>query len=133
MSLTKRLQGDRGQHTHGPRRKFDKDRQSCPSYWHCGVVRINGHLWRVEKEKSARKRKWKFTVEIFTPFDVNMVKIWTFLTFNARNIFCFGIKGIPSSIYEIGDRYESFATVGEIRAWWRADFQSGSRVLKKVF
>ena len=30
-------------------------------------------------------------------------------------------------------RYESFATVGEIRVWWRADFQSDSRVLKKVF
>ena len=29
--------------------------------------------------------------------------------------------------------YESFATVGEIRVWWRANFQSGSRVLKKVF
>ena len=29
--------------------------------------------------------------------------------------------------------YESFATVGEIQVWWRADFQSGSRVLKKVF
>ena len=29
--------------------------------------------------------------------------------------------------------YESFATVGEIRVWWRADFQSGSRMLKKVF
>ena len=30
-------------------------------------------------------------------------------------------------------RYESFATVGEIRVYRRADFQSGSRVLKKVF
>ena len=29
--------------------------------------------------------------------------------------------------------YESIATVGEIQVWWRADFQSGSRVLKKVF
>ena len=29
--------------------------------------------------------------------------------------------------------YESFATVGEIRVYRRADFQSGSRVLKKVF
>ena len=29
--------------------------------------------------------------------------------------------------------YESIATVGENRVWWRADFQSGSRVLKKVF
>ena len=27
--------------------------------------------------------------------------------------------------------YESIATVGESRVWWRADFQSGSRVLKK--
>ena len=32
-----------------------------------------------------------------------------------------------------GVPYESFATVGEIRVWWRADFQSGSRVLRKVF
>ena len=30
-------------------------------------------------------------------------------------------------------RYDSIATVGEIRVWWRADFQSGSRVLQKVF
>ena len=29
--------------------------------------------------------------------------------------------------------YESIATVGEIGVWWRANFQSGSRVLKKVF
>ena len=29
--------------------------------------------------------------------------------------------------------YESIATVGEIRVHWRGDFQSGSRVLKKVF
>ena len=28
--------------------------------------------------------------------------------------------------------YESIATVGEILVWWRADFQSGSRVLKGV-
>ena len=34
---------------------------------------------------------------------------------------------------EIEVDYESIATVGEIRVWWRADFQSGSRVLKKVF
>ena len=31
------------------------------------------------------------------------------------------------------DIYDSIATVGEIRVYWRADFQSGSRVLKKVF
>ena len=30
------------------------------------------------------------------------------------------------------DEYESIATVGESRVWWRADFQSGSRVLKGV-
>ena len=34
---------------------------------------------------------------------------------------------------EIRSMYDSIATVGEIRVWWRADFQSGSRVLKKVF
>ena len=33
----------------------------------------------------------------------------------------------------IGFMYDSIATVGEIRVYWRADFQSGSRVLKKVF
>ena len=30
-------------------------------------------------------------------------------------------------------KYDSIATVGEIRVYRRADFQSGSRVLKKVF
>ena len=39
------------------------------------------------------------------------------------------VKG-AQAMYSI---YESFATVGEIRVWWRADFQSGFRVLKKVF
>ena len=29
--------------------------------------------------------------------------------------------------------YDSFSDVGERQVWWRADFQSGSRVLKKVF
>ena len=29
--------------------------------------------------------------------------------------------------------YESNASVGETGVWLRADFQSGSRVLKKVF
>ena len=31
----------------------------------------------VEKEKSKRKRKWKFDVEII-PFDIKMIYIWTF-------------------------------------------------------
>ena len=38
--------------------------------------------------------------------------------------------GKANLVYDI---YDSIATVGEIRVWWRADFQSGSRVLKKVF
>ena len=29
--------------------------------------------------------------------------------------------------------YDSLSDVPESRVWWRADFQSGSRVLKKVF
>ena len=32
-----------------------------------------------------------------------------------------------------GSRYDSLSDVGEIRVYQRADFQSGSRVLKKVF
>ena len=31
------------------------------------------------------------------------------------------------------NRYDSLSDVGEIRVYQRADFQSGSRVLKKVF
>ena len=44
----------------------------------------------------------------------------------------FSKRGFPK-IQAQNLQYESFATVGEIRIWWRADFQSGSRVLKKVF
>ena len=32
-----------------------------------------------------------------------------------------------------GGVYDSLSDVGEIRVYQRADFQSGSRVLKKVF
>ena len=34
---------------------------------------------------------------------------------------------------KISKVYESIATVGEIRVYWRADFQRGSSVIKKVF
>ena len=40
---------------------------------------------------------------------------------------------VAIEVYFFKNSYESIATVGEIRVWWRADFQSGSRVLKKVF
>ena len=50
------------------------------------------------------------------------------------------VTGISNEIFVLyhpkiqdEDPYESIATVGEIQVWWRADFQSGSRVLKKVF
>ena len=33
----------------------------------------------------------------------------------------------------VRDSYDSLSDVGEIRVYQRADFQSGSRVLKKVF
>ena len=38
-----------------------------------------------------------------------------------------------TNIGRIAAIYDSIATVGEIRLYWRANFQSGSRVLKKVF
>ena len=31
------------------------------------------------------------------------------------------------------NKYDSIATVGVSQVWWSANFQSGSRVLKKVF
>ena len=40
---------------------------------------------------------------------------------------------LRSSILSVSTIYESFSDVGEIRVWWRADFQSGSRVFKKEF
>ena len=35
-------------------------------------------LWRVEKETSEKKGKWKFNVEMFSLFDVKIIQIWTF-------------------------------------------------------
>ena len=40
---------------------------------------------------------------------------------------------LVADFFDLFASYESFATVGEIRVYWRADFKSGSRVLKKVF
>ena len=42
-------------------------------------------------------------------------------------------KARDRSVPDGSDKYDSFSDVGEIRVYWRADFQSGSRVLKKVF
>ena len=44
---------------------------------------------------------------------------------------CVDLLKIPA-IFCLKTAYESIATVGESRVWWRADFQSGSRVLKSV-
>ena len=43
------------------------------------------------------------------------------------------VKMIPISIMTIKPVYDSMSDLGEIRVYQRADFQSGSRVLKKVF
>ena len=40
---------------------------------------------------------------------------------------------LRSSILSVSTTYDSLSDVGEIRVYQRADFQSGSRVLKKVF
>ena len=42
-------------------------------------------------------------------------------------------RAADSQITTAGAIYDSFSDVGEIRVYRRADFQSGSRVLKKVF
>ena len=33
------------------------------------------YVWRIEKEKSERKGKWKFNVEMFSLFDVKIIQI----------------------------------------------------------
>ena len=43
------------------------------------------------------------------------------------------VGGRLKSNLNLKSKYDSIATVGEIRVYQRADFQSGSRVLKKVF
>ena len=49
---------------------------------------------------------------------------------NARYL---NVKGSTESLSLLGGEYDSLSDVGEIRVYQRADFQSGSRVLKKVF
>ena len=44
----------------------------------CFVNWCVGYLWRVEKEKSERKRTWKFTVEIFAPIYVKWFRFELF-------------------------------------------------------
>ena len=40
---------------------------------------------------------------------------------------------VDGNTYDDDDVYDSMSDLGEIRVYQRADFQSGSRVLKKVF
>ena len=54
---------------------------------------------------------------------------------NERRELIFLFRFLIQRLFQAPDfkKYESFSDVGESRVWWRADFQSGSRVLKKVF
>ena len=70
-------------------------------------------------------------------YDFSLFVVYLFL--EARNIsgqkpnICEPARAFITPMLIDGFRYESFSDVGEIRVWLRADFQSGSRVLKKVF
>ena len=57
------------------------------------------------------------------------------LAFSRDHSSHFRDKFTTEGVYNEDDdgEYESIATVGESRVWRRADFQSGSRVSKKVF
>ena len=44
-----------------------------------------------------------------------------------------GLAHLASDFQMVDTQYDSLSDVGEIRVYLRADFQSGSRVLKKVF
>ena len=65
--------------------------------------------------------------------DANIVKKNINCSYSCSIQFETGLFWIKVMKVDLINRYESFATVGEIRVWWRADFRSGSRVLKKVF
>ena len=68
-----------------------------------------------------------------------MVVFWCFFGLHKFSIGQLGnlfseveIQDLKVSL-ELRILYDSFSDVGESWVWWRADFQSGSRVLKKVF
>ena len=79
----------------------------------------------------------------YSSLATSMVKMVSFMDMVLLNMNMLTDKALPScpprpdriQANDLRDEisYESIATVGEIRVWWRADFQSGSRVLKKVF
>ena len=71
--------------------------------------------------------KWTFSFSIAN-FTVTCLSV----SHSRRDISTFLNNLTMKTIYFM-NAYDSIATVGESRLWWRADFQSGSRVLKKVF
>ena len=80
-----------------------------------------------------KQRRW---VEIF--FICRQSHIWQ-CSGKSGNTFCNSsmdgeILALQDQVgFLLRDSNDSIATVGEIRVYQRADFQSGSRVLKKVF
>ena len=58
----------------------------------CFADWLFGYLWRVEKEKSERKQKWKFNVEIVTKWRPSAILSRKFRVYRLR---------IPSSIKEV--------------------------------
>ena len=90
------------------------------------------HL-EIRSHKSGMGREGQKNIPKLREHEVNEKTIPNFVNGNRMK------KSIPiiwereSEAFILGNGRESFATVGEIRVYWRADFQSGSRVLKKVF
>ena len=62
-----------------------------------------------------------------------MIMIETNISLNGTKIDKSIMMMVFGQYLHHGKRYDSIATVGETGVWLRSDFQSGSRVLKKVF
>ena len=86
----------------------------------------NNGSYKAEEVKNDKK---DIQMIIMVPVKVCHTVTWGVQPTNRGQ----GLLHFFITIILFSSSYESIATVGEIRVWWRANFQSGSRVLKKVF
>ena len=86
-------------------------------------------------QKYDTQHLWHKSVRVHHNFENNLnnQKDAGFSDFVSQSLLFFHLWWISRLATGTNLPYESIATVGEIRVYWRADFQSGSRVLKKVF
>ena len=97
--------------------------------WRPKFLVLACHVWLWSEQRSARGRMgWHVSLsEQVSPTLFPTPHIWHHPSYIAANL----PLSPQGQITQAG--YDSFSDVGEIRVYRRAHFQSGSRVLKKVF